>query len=402
MEGVKIKTKVETSIDAEKDDDRAAHEHEIVKDSFNVDVSRPIFPFLRRNPASFLNLNLYVKSMIFKMLDLGSQCNLSIVWEDMKDEFWKSVDVERRIVSINSIKDFEYAGVLATGGKIETVEELSLKFVDVSSIPNNIINNVMKIVKDFIILEGVAGWRTSMLDDVKCKSLIIRNMDVESGSDGKPFMANGFRLFEVKGDLNGLFGNFFVDHRNTGLTLSGIDLSVVPDDTMNRLFKSFGAIELGVLNGFKSSMLNDVNCRSLKLHSGVQCSLDDENSKQLMISQLSQFKTGDISGIFDNLKSCYSWNLGEVDSSIMTDLIMKDMLNDKVIMLQTWCYDDHFPKWLSQYNGQGNCSEITIRANGKNNINNYKAWAKARGWKFEVTSTYNHYTRRGREFVLKR
>ena len=112
MEGVKIKTKVETSIDAEKDDDRAAHEHEIVKDSFNVDVSRPIFPFLRRNLASFLNLNLYVKSMIFKMLDLGSQCNLSIVWEDMKDEFWKSVDVERRIVGINSIEELEFAGSL--------------------------------------------------------------------------------------------------------------------------------------------------------------------------------------------------------------------------------------------------------------------------------------------------
>ena len=403
MEGVKIKTKVETSIDAEKDDDRAAHEHEIVKDSFNVDVSRPIFPFLRRNLASFLNLNLYVKSMIFKMLDLGSQCNLSIVWEDMKDEFWKSVDVERRIVGINSIEELVYAGVLATGGVIDTVEELNLNYVNVSSIPVNIINNVMKIVKGIIFLEGISGWRTSMLDDVKCQSLSIRNMDLESQSDGRPFMAYDLSLIEVRGDLTGLFGNFDVGQMKSSLKLNGIDFSNVPDDYVNRLFKTFSNVSLGVLDGFKSSMMNGIDWRILELHSGFQCTWDAKNnSKQMMISELSLYRIGDIRGILDNLKSCDTWNIGQVESSLMTELHMNKMLNDKVRMLQTWYYNDLFPKWLNKYNGQGKCSEIILKANCKNKLNDYKAWAKARGWKCEATSPSGSRNTYGPEYLLRR
>jgi len=403
MEGVKIKTKVETSIDAEKDDDRAPHEHEIVKDSFNVDVSRPIFPFLRRNLASFLNLNLYVKSMIFKMLDLGSQCNLSIVWEDMKDEFWKSVDVERRIVGIKSIEELEYAGVLATGGVIDTVEELNLNYVNVSSIPVNIINNVMKIVKGSIFLEGISGWRTSMFDDVKCQSLSIRNMDLESRSDGRPFMAYDLSLIEVRGDLTGLFGNFDVGQMKSSLKLNGIDFSNVPDDNVNRLFKTFSNVSLGVLDGFKSSMMNGIDWRILELHSGFQCTWDAKNnSKQMMISELSLYRIGDIRGILDNLKSCDTWNIGQVESSLMTELHMNKMLNDKVRKLQTWYYNDLFPKWLNKYNGQGKCSEIILKANCKNKLNDYKAWAKARGWKCEATSSSGSRNTYGREYLLRR
>jgi len=403
MEGVKIKTKVETSIDAEKDDDRAPHEHEIVKDSFNVDVSRPIFPFLRRNLASFLNLNLYVKSMIFKMLDLGSQCNLSIVWEDMKDEFWKSVDVERRIVGINSIEELEYAGVLATGGVIDTVEELNLNYVNVSSIPVNIINNVMKIVKGIIFLEGISGWRTSMLNDVKCQSLSIRNMDLESRSDGRPFMAYDLSLIEVRGDLTGLFGNFDVGQMKSSLKLNGIDFSNVPDDYVNRLFKTFSNVSLGVLDGFKSSMMNGIDWRILELHSGFQCTWDAKNnSKQMMISELSLYRIGDIRGILDNLKSCDTWYIGQVESSLMTELHMNKMLNDKVRKLQTWYYNDLFPKWLNKYNGQGKCSEIILKANCKNKLNDYKAWAKARGWKCEATSPSGSRNTYGREYLLRR
>jgi len=393
MDGDETKSKVETSVD----DDRAVHE--IVRETFNADVSNSTFQF-QQNPATFLNLNLYVKSMILKMLDLGSQCNLSIVWEDMNVEFWKSVDVDRRITSINSIEELEYAGVLATGGKIDTVEELNLKYVNVSSIPVNIINNVMKIVNNSIFLDGVLGWRTSMLDDVKCHSLMIRDMDLKSGSDGRPFRVDVLRLYGVGGDLSGLFGNLYVDQGYNNLSLSGIDISVVPNDTMNRLFKSFnGSIELGALTGFKSSMLNDVNCRSLELHSGVQCSWDDKNSKQMMISDLTLYKTGDISGILDNLKSCDTFYLGQIYSS----LNLVEMLNGKVSRLQTWWYEDQFPDWLSKYNGQGKCSEIRINVSGKNYLNNYKAWAKARGWKsVKVMSTYSRYATLCREFLLMR
>ena len=341
--------------------------------------------------------------MIFKMLDLGSQCNLSIVWEDMKDEFWKSVDVERRIVGINSIEELEFAGVLATGGVIDTVEELNLNYVNVSSIPVNIINNVMKIVKGIIVLEGISGWRTSMLDDVKCQSLSIRNMDLESRSDGRPFMVYDLSLIEVRGDLTGLFGNFDVGQMKSSLKLNGIDFSNVPDDNVNRLFKTFSNVSLGVLDGFKSSMMNGIDWRILELHSGFQCTWDAKNnSKQMMISELSLYRIGDIRGILDNLKSCDTWNIGQVESSLMTELHMNKMLNDKVRKLQTWYYNDLFPKWLNKYNGQGKCSEIILKANCKNKLNDYKAWAKARGWKCEATSPSGSRNTYGREYLLRR
>ena len=106
----------------------------------------------------------------------------------MTEEFWKSVDVnvDRRMVRIVNIMELEYAGVLATGGFIDTVESLRLKGVDVSSIPANIINNVVKIVKGDICLKDVSGWRTSMLYDVKCKEMEMWNTELEPGSNGRP------------------------------------------------------------------------------------------------------------------------------------------------------------------------------------------------------------------------
>merc|ERR1712029_404421 len=169
------------------------------------------------------------------------------------------------------------------------------------------------------------------------------------------------------GDLTGLFGNFDVGQMKSSLKLNGIDW------------------------------------RILELHSGFQCTWDAKNnSKQLMISDLSLYRIGDIRGILDNPKSCDTWYIGQVESSLMTELHMNKMLNDKVRKLQTWYYNDLFPKWLNKYNGQGKCSEIILKANCKNKLNDYKAWAKARGWKCEATSPSGSRNTYGREYLLRR
>ena len=172
--GYKFKIEASADVDEEKQDDRATHDD--VSKSFDVDASNSV----RENQASFLNIYPDIKRIIFKKLDIGSRYNLSLVWEDMTEEFWDKVDVNRRMIHIESIEELEYAGVLATGGYIDTVENLCLQDVDVSSIPINIINNVVKIVKICIDLEAVAGWSTSLLNDAKCRDLFIENMDLRS------------------------------------------------------------------------------------------------------------------------------------------------------------------------------------------------------------------------------
>ena len=121
------------------------------------------------------------------------------------------------MIQINSIEEFEYAGVLATGGYIDTVEDFCLEGVDVSSIPNNIINNVVKIVKRCIYLKDVAGWSTSLLNDAKCRVLVIVNMELRSESGGRPITMDGYlELYDVGGDLSGLFSYLDVDELRLG------------------------------------------------------------------------------------------------------------------------------------------------------------------------------------------
>ena len=70
MDGEKgYKSKIEASadVDEEKQDDRATHDD--VSKSFDVE-----------NQASFLNIYPDIKRIIFKMLDIGSRYNLSLVW----------------------------------------------------------------------------------------------------------------------------------------------------------------------------------------------------------------------------------------------------------------------------------------------------------------------------------
>ena len=150
-------------------------------------------------------------------------------------EFWNKVDVNRRMIQINSIEEFEYTGVLATGGYIDTVEDFCLEGVDVSSIPNNIINNVVKIVKGCIYLKDVAGWSTSLLNDAKCRVLVIVNMELRSESGGRPITMDGYlELYDVGGDLSGLFSYLDVDELRLGhfksSMLNDIRSSILTDD----------------------------------------------------------------------------------------------------------------------------------------------------------------------------
>merc|ERR1719300_1345147 len=178
-----------------------------------------------------------VRRIIFKNLDFVSRYNLSLIWKDIAEDFWRNVDVDKRWKRISVIDDnlvdLEYAGVLAFAGFITQVDLLSLYYVDVSSIPTNIINSLAKIVEKDILLQNVKGWRTSMLNDVKCMVLIIRDMNLDSGADKRPIkVLNDVKLENVTGDLEGLmerltYGPVDQFSRKT-LFMKNMDISKVP------------------------------------------------------------------------------------------------------------------------------------------------------------------------------
>jgi len=338
-----------------------------------------------------MNLCHDVKRIILleKGLDLCSQLNLVLVWEDMADVFWQSVDVERGLVEINYIEELEinyveeleHAGVLASGGYISMVDRLRLVDVDVSRIPANIVSNLVKIVKEVIVLTNVTGWSISMLNDAKCNELVIWGGKLESGSDTRPFMVSGsVTLQYVGGDIHGFMDNFDVDQKKSFLGLSCIDVSLVPHNVLNRFFKSCnGAIRLSALTGFDSSMLNGINCRTLDLYGDFSSGLDSKNMKDMIIEKLytcSLTPTGNINGILDNIKTCEEW-IRDGNQIVC----MNEMLKSKVKVLLINNGDKYY-KILSQYNGQGKCGEIIVERI-KLNDNYFEHWANARKWKFE-------------------
>ena len=67
-----------------------------------TNVTYSIIPknIFKERSASFLGLYPEIKRMILKMLDISSGYNLSLVWKDMANEFWRSIDVHRNRVVI--------------------------------------------------------------------------------------------------------------------------------------------------------------------------------------------------------------------------------------------------------------------------------------------------------------
>jgi len=417
MDGVKPKTSVvdnndPTDADAEKQDKIVVQDDRVKDEIDNMDLDGRIpGKVFGKAPASFVNICRDIKRIILldHGLDLGSMFNLILIWEDMAYVFWQFV--ERRFVKINisndyvgwrylsiyNTEDLEHAGVLASGGHI-TLDYLSIVGADVSRIPDNIVNNLVKIVKEEICLQNITGWRTSMVNDVKCKELRIRNMRLESGSDMRPFIvSDAVALHEVSGDIHGFLDNFDVDQKKSFLSLQWIDVSTLPNDLLNRFFKSFNCeLCLRHLTGFSSSMLNGVNCRKLNVRPDFHAVLDSKNRKDMIIRKLDTVLTGDISGIFDNIKSCEEWTTDDyqIASSNLTGMV--EMLNSKVMVLRIRD-GSYYPylEFLSQYNGQGKCGEIIVERIDfdETEFKSLRSWANAREWKFKSN---------GRDVHLKR
>jgi len=332
--------------------------------------------------ASFLHLLPEIKRMILKKLNLSSRYNLCVVWKDMENEFWKPIDIKKRWLFIRTLEDFELAGVLASAGYVDTVKSLLLVRVDVFDIPSNIINNLVKIVKESITLRNVTGWRTSMLSDVKCKYLTISDLELASGSDIRPIVvSHRLKLDNVRGDLEGLFRSTTSDQEVTfELNLRNCDLEVVSCYSLNRLFKKANRITLRALTGFFAQQLSEVSCNRIDFEEiEIQDPLDSKSSQTIMIRDLTFYNVrGNVNSLFDNIKHCHKLTLRNVDDSILSHLNLTSIVKDKVYTLSS-LFPFPLTKLLNEYDGQGKCDRIEIH--GMWSFSDSKSWANARGWK---------------------
>jgi len=53
---------------------------------------------------------------------------------------------------IKNLEDLEKAGILVTAGHLDSLDEISLEYMDLSNVPFNIFNNLAKIIKNQIHL----------------------------------------------------------------------------------------------------------------------------------------------------------------------------------------------------------------------------------------------------------
>ena len=81
-----------------------------------------------------------------------------------------------------NMSEIESAARLVTAGFIEELKYMSLVKVDIGDMPVNIMNNLAKVVKERIFLEEVEGCHIKMLEDVKCKELVLERMSIDASN----------------------------------------------------------------------------------------------------------------------------------------------------------------------------------------------------------------------------
>jgi len=307
-------------------------------DEVVVDNPRNLF---NKKSITFMDLYPEIKQIIFKKLNLSSKYNLSLVWKDMAHELWRSIDVNKRWENIVDLEDLEHAGVLASAGYMIRSRKdwlsIDLTNVDVSGIPENIINNLVKIVNYGINLRGVKGWRTSMFNDVNVESLIIRHMHLLSGPEEKPVICKFFSLWNVRGDWHGLINNRRSEYD--------------PTDQIKTNW-CFGDMEI-------KGLVDTEDSHNMNLNIGML--------------HLRRVK-GNLSSLFANIKLCDELVLCEIEPSLLSNLNMTEILNDKVKILEIY---SPLPDWLIQYDGLGMCHKIKFLWRY---YESYGFWAKERRW----------------------
>ena len=144
---------------------------------------------------SFSKLPKEIKFEILSYLSIGSRYNASLVWQETMDEtrrFIPTNEVMEMMVGVEdnddanfcfeTLEDLERVGVVATAGHLNSVERIVLLGIEVTSLPSNIVNSLLKTARELVELTGVKGLNFSMLNDIECLELQLEYINNSSTS----------------------------------------------------------------------------------------------------------------------------------------------------------------------------------------------------------------------------
>merc|ERR1719300_2051217 len=206
-----------------------------------------------------------------------------------------------------------------------------------------------------------------MLNDANCVYLLIWKMKLDSAADKRPIkVLNNVDLDNVTGDLQGLMESLtfgpVVPISRRRLVMRNLDISKVPGTLMLSFLKTFEyEIRLWKLTGISSQFFSGINCKHLRLQDielcedpediGQDINLDIEN---LHLNEVSE----NIFSVFENIKHCSKLHLKRIESSLLTNINMTEIIKEKVESLHL--YRSPMPDWLNQYDGDGKCVLVEI------------------------------------------
>jgi len=274
-----------------------------------------------------------IKIEIFNFLPIGSRYNASLVWEDMRDEFRRSIPTDgelirrlkdpKQMLGI-SFNDIETGGVLASMGDLDSPMYLVLKDTDVSSVPINIFNSFAKIASESIWLDNVTGLSYSMLENVKCKWMGLKNLCLEASAMTQHISDNVINN-DRSGEVSELLNNIHITH----------DLLQT-----NEIGHFAGNVQLERISGDICGLLSRINCDELTIADmGLSC----------------------------------------LETRVLTEMLKSRI---KSLVLRHNVTIIHFT-FLDDYDGKGRCEKIEF--DGTIDIDRYLAaswtWADSVGWK---------------------
>jgi len=158
-----------------------------------------------------------------KMLSIGNRYNASLVWQEMVHDTQRSIPPVAEFVKpslennglILIVESYvETAGVLASSGHLDLLDQLYIRNVDVSNIPVNIVNNLTKIVRGSLIFREVIGFCFSMLENIQCSELRLIRMEIPEQVTKNICVRGDVTLANIFGDISGLLNSMTCDCLN--------------------------------------------------------------------------------------------------------------------------------------------------------------------------------------------
>ena len=111
--------------------------------------------------------------------------------------------IEKTTNKISNLDDPQTAGVFASVGFLEIIEELIVEDIDLKKIPTNIVNNLLKKVSCKLSLSNLTGLTFPMLDSISCFQLHPENLTKPSMTQDFEFSGK-ISLHNVSGKLSGV------------------------------------------------------------------------------------------------------------------------------------------------------------------------------------------------------